>query len=267
MRKLIALAVVCTTALVFAAVAYAVNVYTVTPASTKGGGGAKGTSAKPVPKAVKFGFKTKDSGGGRATPIKKYKIGFQGLKYFGKNKVFPKCTFAKVNQKLESDVKADCGKAYLGKGVVNNLVGVTGSTVTTTTCLLRLTLYNTGRGFALRLDGGNTAKPPTKCPIAVNQAINAFFQLRKVGGTTKSASLEFSVPSNLLHPGSPNISNAIETTNSTISGKARKVKIKGKTRKVSILSSVKCGKKNRTIQVAFTDEKNSTVNAKKKVKC
>ena len=124
MRKLIALAVVCTTALVFAAVAYAVNIYTVTPATTKGGGGAKGTSAKPVAKSVKFGFTTKDSRRRpRGTPIKTYKIGFQGLKYFGKTKAFPKCTLAKLNQKLESDVKADCKKAYLGKGVVNNLVG------------------------------------------------------------------------------------------------------------------------------------------------
>jgi hypothetical protein len=266
MRKLIALAVACTAALVFAAVAYAVNVYTVTPASTKGGGGAKGTSAKPVAKSVAFGFKTKDSGGGRATPIKKYRIGFQGLKYFGNKKSFRKCSFTKVNQKLESDVKADCGKAFLGGGVVNNLVGVTGSTATLTTCLLRLTLYNTGTGFALRLDGGNTAKPPTKCPIAVNQAINAKFKTRTIGGK-RSASLEFSVPSNLLHPGSPNVSNAIETTRSTISGRKRNVTIGGKTRKVSVLSSVSCGKRKRTIQVAFTDEKNSTVRAKKAVNC
>lgn len=266
MRKLIALAVVCTTALVFAAVAYAVNVYTVTPASTKGSGGAKGTPAKPAAKSVVFGFKTKDSGGGRATPIKRYKIGFQGLKYFGNKKVFPRCSFAKLNAKLESDVKKNCGKAFLGKGVVNNLVGVTGSTATLTKCLLRLTLYNTGKGFALRLDGGNTAKPPTACPIAVNQAINAKFKTRKIGGKS-SASLEFSVPSNLLHPGSPNVSNAIETTRSTISGKKRKVTIKGKTRRVSVLSSVSCGKKRRTIQVAFTDENNSTVPAKATVKC
>lgn len=266
MRKLIALAVVCLTGLVFAAVAYAVNVYTVTPASTKGGGGAKGTAAKPVAKAVVFGFKTKDSGGGRATPIKQYKIGFQGLKYFGNKSVFPKCTFAKLNAKLESDVKKNCGKAYVGKGVVNNLVGQTGNPATLTKCLLRLTLYNRGKGFVLRLDGGNTAKPPTPCPIAVNQAIDAKFKTRKVGGKS-SASLEFSVPSNLLHPGSPGISNAIETTTSTISGRKRKVKIKGVTRRVSILSSVSCGKRKRTIQVSFTDENNSTVPARATIKC
>ena len=268
MRKLIALAVVCTTALVFAAVAYSVNSYTVTPAATTGGGGAKGTSAKPVAKAVKFGFKTKDAAGGkRGTPVKTYKIGFQGLKYFGKAKAFPKCTLAKLNQKLESDVKADCGKAYLGKGVVNNLVGPTGDTTSTPVqCVLRLSLYNTGKGFALRLDGGNTAKPPTVCPTAVNESIDARIRTRTIGGI-KSGSLEFTVPSRLLHPGAPTISNAIETTNSTISGRKRKVKIKGKTRRVSILSSVACGKSKRTIQVSFTDEAGSTVPAKASVKC
>ena len=267
MRKLIALAVVCTTALVFAAVAYAVNSYTVTPASTKGAGG-KGSSAKPVAKAVNFGFRTKDAAGGvRGTPVKTYKIGFQGLKYFGKSKAFPKCTLTKLNQKLESDVKADCKKAYLGKGIVNNLVGPTGDTTSPPVqCVLRLTLYNTGKGFALRLDGGNTAKPPTVCPTAVNESIDARMKTRTVAGK-KSASLEFTVPSRLLHPGAPTISNAIETTRSTISGKKRKVKIKGKTRKVSILSSVSCGKKNRTIQVSFTDEAGSTVPAKATTKC
>ena len=45
------------------------------------------------------------------------------------------------------------------------------------------------------------------------------------------------------------------------------MKIKGKTRKVSILSSVSCGKRKRTIQVSFTDEEGSTVPAKATVKC
>ncbi len=265
MRKLIALAVVCTTALVFAAVAYATNVYTVTPASTKGGGG-KGTSAKPVAKAVVFGFKTKDSGGGRATPIKRYKIGFQGLKYFGKSKVFPKCTIANLNQKLESDVKADCGKAFVGKGVVNNLVGVTGSPVTTDQVSPAVEPLQHGQGLCSAARRWQHRQASDTCPIAVNQSINAKFKTRKIGGKS-SASLEFDVPSNLLHPGSPNISNAIETTTSTISGRKRKVKIKGKTRKVSILSSVSCGKSKRSIQVSFTDEKNSTVPAKASVKC
>ena len=77
----------------------------------------------------------------------------------------------------------------------------------------------------------------------------------------------FNVDDNLRHPGSPAVSNSIASTTSTISGKKRKVKISGKTRRVSILSSVKCKGKNRTIQVAFTDEKNSTVPANGKVKC
>jgi len=266
MRKLIALAVVCATALVFATVAYAVNIYKVTPASTKGGGGAKGTAKKPVAKAVVFGFTAKGPGTERSTPIQKYSIGFQGLKYFGNKRVFPRCTLAKVQQVLESDVEKDCKKAFIGKGIVDNRVGpTTQPAVTSATCRLRLRLYNTGKGFALRLDGGSTAKPPTACPLAINQAIDARFKSVRIAGR-KSAALVFTVDDTLRHPGSPALSNSIANTTSTITGKKRKVKIAGKTRRVSVLSSVGCGRR-RTIQVAFTDEAGSTVPANASVKC
>jgi len=267
MRKLIALAVVCTTALVFAAVAYAVNTYKVTPASTKGGGGAAGTAKKPVAKAVVFGFTAKGPGTERSTPIKTYSIGFQGLKYFGNKSVFPKCTYADTNQKLESDVEKDCGKAFMGKGLIDNRVGPTASPGTTSaTCRLRLRLYNLGNGFAIRLDGGNTAKPPTQCPIAINQSIKARFKTTTIGGR-KGVALVFNVDDNLRHPGSPAVTNSITNVSSTITGKKRKVRIAGKIRRVSVLSSVRCKGKKRVIQVSFTDEKNSTVPAKSTVKC
>ena len=270
MRKLIALAVVCTTALVFAAVAYAANVYKVTPATTKGGGGAKGTAAKPVAKSIVFGFTAKDSTGGRATPIKKYSIGFQGLKYFGKAKAFPKCSFAKINQKLESDVRDDCKKAYVGKGLVNNRFGAAKDINAPGTCQLRLILVNTGKGLALRLDGGNTAKPPTKCPIPVGQAINAKFAKARIGRKS-SVALKFTVPDNLTKPLDPpgeenDVNNSVSVVKSSISGKKRKVKIKGVTRKVSILSSIACGNK-RTIKVTFTDLKGDSVPSKSTTKC
>jgi hypothetical protein len=269
MRKLIALAVVCVTALVFAAVAFAVNTYKVTPASTKGGGGA-GTSAKPAAKAVNFGFTAKDSTGGRASPIKRYSIGFQGLKYFGKSKVFPKCSFAKVNQKLESDVQKDCGKAFIGKGLVNNRFGAAKDINAPGTCALRLRLYNTGSGFALRLDGGNTAKPPTACPIPVGQAINAKFAKQRISGKS-SVALKFTVPDNLTKPLDPpgednDVHNSVSQVKSSITGKKRKVKIKGVTRRVSILSSIACGKR-RTISVTFTDLSGRSVPAKATTKC
>ena len=269
MRKLIALAVICTTGLVFAAVAYAVNSYEVTPASTTGAGGA-GTSAKPTGQAIKFGFTAQDASGSRATPVKKYSIGFQGLKYFGNKRVFPRCTYAKTNQKLESDVKKDCGKAFVGKGVANNRFGPASNPKQDSPCALRLSLYNIGDGFAIRVDGGNTAKPPTLCPIPVNQAIRGKFRTVRIGGKTSTA-LVFTLPANLTNPidqpGRTNdIDNSVSVVNSNITGKKRKVKIKGKTRRVSILSSTSCGKR-RTIQVTFTDLNNSAVSAKATTKC
>lgn len=262
MRKLIALAAVAVTALVFATVAYAANVYKVTPASTSPGGA--GTSAKPKAKAVKFGFTALDSTGGRASPIKKYSIGFQGMKYFGKSKVFPRCTYAQSNSSILS---TKCNKALVGSGKVNNFFGASNNIQAKGACVLNLRLYNLGNGFAIRLDGGSTAKPkPTNCPIPVAQAIKAKFKSQRIGGVSSTA-LVFNVPPNLSHP-LPNVDNSVNSTKSTISGKKRKVKIKGKSRKVSILSSIKCARRNkRTIQVAFTDETNKTTTVKKSVKC
>ena len=124
-------------------------------------------------------------------------------------------------------------------------------------------LYNTGGGIALRLDGSPTT---TGCPITVAQAINAKFSSKTIGGI-KGTALTFNTPTNVLHP-IPGLDNSVANVASTISGKTTKVKIKGKTRKVSLLSSTGCPKSGkRTIQVQFTDEKNSTVPAKASTKC
>jgi hypothetical protein len=255
-RKLsIVAAVAIVASLAFAAAAYAVNVYKVTPVGTSGAG--KGTSAKPAAKKVKFGFTAIDSSGVAATPIKKYSIQFQGLKSYAKN--FPKCTFSQANGSTHATV---CKKAKVGSGTINNKFGRPGQP-NPSACKVNLVLYNTGSGLALRLDGSPTT---TGCPITVAQAINAKFSSKSVGGV-KGTALTFDTPTNVLHP-IPGLDNSVANVSSTISSKTTKVKIKGKTRKVSILSSTACGKGGkRTIQVQFTDEKNSTVGAKSSTKC
>jgi hypothetical protein len=251
-RKL-SIAVVAIIALcAFATVAYAANVYKVTPVGTSGGG--KGTAAKPASKSVKFGFTAKDSSGSAATPIKTYSIEFEGLKSFAK--YFPKCTFSQANG---ASFKSKCAKAKVGSGIIDNSFGAAGAP-NPGECPLNLTLYNLGTGLALRLDGSPTTKVPgiaAKCPITVAQAVNAKFTSKKVGGISGSA-LTFKPQNNLLHPVA-NLNNAISKTVANISGKTTKIKIKGKTRKVSILSSTGCKGSTRTISVVFTDEKGSTV--------
>ena len=259
MRKLAVVSAALTVALVFAAVAYAANVYQVTPASTTPAG--KGTPAKPVAKKVKFGFKAEDSTGARATPIEKYSIQFQGLKSFAR--FFPKCKFSQADSDTLHLTK--CRKAKVGSGKVQNRFGGRGRPDLPGGCPLNLVLYNLGDGFAIRLDGGSTAEPPTSCPIQVNQAIRARFVSKRVDGKSGVA-LNFTVPSNLRHPGSPEIDNSVASVSSTVSGKTRRVRIRRKLRRVSILSSVGCGAR-RTISVVFTDEAGDAVGARKKTRC
>jgi hypothetical protein len=254
-RKLSIAVVAIVASLAFAAAAYAVNVYKVTPAATSGAG--KGTAAKPAAKQVKFGFTAIDSTGIAATPIKKYSIQFQGLKSYAKN--FTKCTFAQANGSTHATV---CKKAKVGSGTINNKFGTPGQK-DPKPCKVNLVLYNTGGGLALRLDGSPTT---TGCPITVAQAINAKFTSKTIGGI-KGTALTFDTPSNVLHP-ILGLDNSVANVASTISSKTTKVKIKGEKRKVSILSSVGCPKSGkRTIQVQFTDEKNNTVPAKTTTKC
>ena len=246
--------------LAVAGIAYAVNTYTVDPASTtpKGAGSKKKSTAKKV----EFGFKAQDSSGGRASPIKKYKINFQGIKYFGKN--FKKCKISDANG---NDHATKCKKAKVGEGVVHNLAGQPNDIrpQSQVKCNLKLTVYNLGKGFALRLDGGpGVVVDGSDCPLAVGQAINAPFKKVKLGGI-KSASLQFDVPSNLRHNVGLDVS--VSSVSSTISSKKRKVKIGKKKRKVSVLSSVACKGKHRDISVDFTDETNNTVTATKTIDC
>jgi hypothetical protein len=259
LRKLAIVGAVLVAALSFTAVAYAVNVYKVTPVSTTPGG--KGTASKPKAKSVKFGFTAKDSTGIAATPVKKYSIQFEGLKSYASH--FPKCTFSQANG---SKHKSACKDAKVGGGYINNSFGAAGSP-TPGKCPVKLTLYNLGTGLALRLDGSPTTKVPGlsgTCPITVAQAIKSTFTSKSVGGVTGSA-LTFSPQNNVLHPSGLN--NAVATTVATVSGKTTKVKIRGKTRRVSLLSSVACSGSTRTISVSFTDEKGSTVPASATTKC
>lgn len=260
MRKLVAACVIVGAALVFSALAYAVNTYKVTPASTTPGG--KGSASKPKPKSVAFGFQAVDSSGGRASPISKYAIDFQGLVSYSKSKKFKRCSFGTANGPTHT---IDCRKARMGGGTITNFFGVTSNPAQKSLCSLRLTLYNLGGGLALRLDGGSTARPPTNCPIPVGQAINGKLVSIRMGGL-KSTSLRFNVPSNLRHP-LPNVDNSVASVQSVISRKLISTKIKGKTRKVGFLSSVACRGSRRTLRVTFTDETGKTTPVSKSIKC
>src|SRR5919108_3658926 len=111
MRKLLIAALTFVGVMALAGVALADNVY-----ETHVAGGrpiAKGSVKKPVPVSVDFGFRVSETDPTlRATPIKTYAIGSEGL--VANPKDFPKCTFSQV----QSGPARACRKALVGSGTV-----------------------------------------------------------------------------------------------------------------------------------------------------
>lgn len=266
MRKLVASSAAVAVVLVFAAVAYAANQYEVTPAATNPAG--SGSPAQPKPKTIKFGFTAQDETGARATPVIRYSIRFQGLRYYGDRRQFPKCSFGAANN--DSLHRQRCRRALVGSGQVRNRFGPTSDPNNPGRCFLSMRLYNTGRGLALRLDGGPNSNPERSCPTTVSQAIDARFRNVRIGGKP-SVALNFNLEGanrNLADPlldGS--LQNSVSDVRSTIGRRTRAVRIRGERRRVSVLSSIACARGQRAIQVDFTDDNRDTVRANKRVRC
>ena len=261
----VALALIVATALV--GVAYAANVYNITVGSTSPAG--KGSKSKPLAKSEKFGYTVKDSSQPRGKPVSKYKIAIEGItnKYA---KFFPKCKYSEANS---STISSKCAKAKFGSGKVENLAGPGNNQSSNTFCNLALGLYNLGNGVAIRLDGGPPAPSsqsgPVGCALQVHQAINAKFKTIKLDKQS-STSLEFSVPQNLRHPlgANANFDNVVANTVANIKKKTKKVKVKGKKRRVGLYSAIGCRKGKRTVRVQFTDETPKTTTVTKQTsKC
>jgi hypothetical protein len=264
MRKLTVVVLALVGVLVAAAVAYAANTYTVTPASSTPHG--KGSKKKPLPKKVLFGYRVATDNGSISSPIKTYAINFEGLTYFGKK--LPKCTYAQTNA---NPVSSKCKKAKVGGGIIEAKAGPTGSPASAAVkCNLKLSLYNIGTGFGIRIDGGpgvfvtGPVNGRANCPQNQHRSINGKITKAKVGGIS-GGSLKFNVAQELRHIGPLDV--GLVNVSSSVSGKARKVKIGHKRLKVSVLSATGCKGSTRIVQVKFTDESGKTTPAQKAGPC
>jgi hypothetical protein len=256
MRKVTALAAAAIAALVFAAVAQAdqVNTYTVTGKTSPSSPGSK---KKPLPISLDFDYTVGEQSGQRPSPVKRYTIGFYGVRSNGG--LFPKCTAAQINA---AQSISGCPKgSIVGGGFIINASGSTADpNDKSIECNLNLTVVNGGQGrAAIFLQGGpSTIVQGKPCVIGISQAIDARYVSFAGGGTA----LQFDVPANLLHP-IGGLDNAVVQVQSTI--KKLTVKKGGKTR--GYFESVACKGKKRPISVDFLSEAGQSETATMNASC
>jgi hypothetical protein len=224
--------------LCFAAVALA-QTNTYTTSGTIAGGGSK---KKPKPVGVIFKYTVGEANGNLSSPVKTYKIHFDGLKG-NADYLKSKCPASKLNAMATPDDSSCPSGSKVGSGTVNALIGSAGQPVTADTpkCQLDLRIYaGTKSSLTLFLSG----KPPT-CIASIGQAIDA-----KLSQDSKGGNLTFTVPQELLHQ----VGLDIAVTNVTSS-----IKKIGKGTK-GLFTSTGCTG-NRAIKVTFTAESGQTATA------
>jgi hypothetical protein len=266
MRKLSIAVLALAAAVAVASVAVAANVYRVSGSTSASG---KGSKTKPIPTGVKLVFQVSETDlTKRGTVIEKYAIGTEGL--VTNPKYFPKCAFSDL---VKPSVPAKCADAQVGKGIVKNAAGPSSnqSLAVSSPCNLAVRLYNTGKGMAIRLDGGPPIPPSMEsdqigCALPLHTAINGKFVKTKIGGLT-ARDFAFTVPQNLKHP-LTGTDNSIRTSVSNIM--LKKKKVDGKKR--GFYEKVGCKGSTRLVRATFTTEATATqppqkVTATKAVKC
>ena len=211
------------------------NIYSVTASVTPK---KKGSKSKPVVAGVKFGVKVGEANGLQPAAVKRYTIGFGGLKTNGK--FFKTC---KASQMHGTDRTCN-KKALVGTGTITNFVYADNDPSGQTagfTCQKTLHVWNAGANRAVLFVGGD----PNKCGGVGNLApIPAKFV--KFGANGQA--LRFDVPQAVLHP-IPGLTVAVREVTATI--KPITVKVKGKGKKRGFFESVS---KRHPVHVTFLTE-------------
>jgi len=217
------------------------NTYSVTGKVSPGG---KGATTKPVPVSVKFGYNVGEAHGLKPAPVKRYKIGFGGVRTNGR--FFKTC---KSSQMQGTD--SDCSKkALVGTGTLTAFVyadndpsGQNGGFE----CKKTIHVWNAGINKAVLFISGD----PSKCGgVGALAPIPAKFV--KFGSNGQA--LQFDVPPTVLHP-ITGLTVAVTNVTSTI--KRQTTKVKGK--KVGYFESIA---KSHPVKVTFVTEAGQTSTAK-----
>src|SRR3954452_19346376 len=194
-----------------AALAAQANTYAVHAKVTPAKGG---TKAKPKPVAVNFSYTVGEQAGQQPAAVKRYTIGFAGLRQNAKT---PK-------------------GALIGTGKIDNYVYVSSdpSGAGGFPCLKNLRIYNVAKGKArLEIDG-----PASACGgVGALPPIDAKFVPFAGGGTA----LQFELPPTIMHPVT-GLTVAVRSVSSTLKrGALQSIGFKGAKRTVSVTFLTEAG--------------------------
>jgi hypothetical protein len=212
------------------------NTYKVTASVAPG---KKGSKAKPAPVSVKFGYTVGEANGLKPAAVKRYTIGFGGVRTNGK--AFKTC---QASQMAGSDSGCNA-KALVGTGSLDSFVyadndpsGANGGF----DCKKTLHVWNAGANKAVLFLNGD----PNQCGgVGALPPIPAKFV--KFGN---GQALQFDVPPTVLHP-IGGLTVAVTSVSSTI--KNQTAKLKGK--KVGYFEAID---KKHPVQVTFVTEAGQT---------
>jgi hypothetical protein len=216
-----------------------------------------GSKKKPIPISVNFDYTVSANNNQRPIPVEKYSIQFSGLRV--NTAVAPSCS----TETLEQEGLSGCpARSVVGEGYIENATGQTSvPTDKSVQCNAKVSVVNEHPNKANLYVAGspNATDEREKCAIELAAPIAANY-VRTRGGTN----LEFEVPESLRHPGTPNLSNAVERVQSRIRRIVKR--IRGK--RVGYYSAAGgCRNGTRTITVVFTPETGPVGRAQDKAPC
>jgi len=239
--------------LMVAAVAWAQqqNTYSVTASVLPG---KKGSKAKPVPVAVKFGYKVDEASGKQPSAIKTYKISLYGVKSNGG--MFKTCSSSKISGAGNNDSGCPAA-AKVGSGTIDNYVYQTAdpSGAGGFPCAKKVNLWNAGQDKLVIFVFGD----PAQCVgVGALPPIDAKY----VKGAGGGQALQFDVPPTVLHP-IAGLTVAVRNVQTTITKKS--VTKKGK--KHGYYDAIACKGSKRPVVVTFTPESGAPATAAANLTC
>jgi hypothetical protein len=254
-------------ALGYAGIAWAANRYEVSRMEIKPSGA--GSQVRPLPVQARFGIGVHEQDPRtRPASIETYVIGTEGVVAFPK--AFPTCSLRQAKRR-RGPARA-CKAAQVGGGQVRAAAGLVEDTRMRESlpCNLRLRLYNTGRGVALRLDADTPVPPNFRsrrlgCPVPVHTAIAGSFDRATIDGLP-AIDLRFSLPPQLLRP-LEGWEGALQLVDATLEAHTARTRVNGRTRTVGFFSAIGCEGGERTTRAAFIDGDGARSEATRTAKC